>query len=388
MTALPLRTFLFTAALVADQVAFAQPAIQRIAKPGATGTAAAVRVADGPLVFTGQFSATNPEADTRAQADGALLALAAALEKSGSDLAHVVRLNAYVASDAAVRAVEAAMATRWAAAPPACTLVRTPLASEGALVAFDAVAASSRAAGSVEILENGCAILPAGGKVFVSGQAPKGADLGSSAKLTMDAMFRTLTHVGLSKADVVQVKAFIRPFTDHAAATREIAATFDGKPAPPIVLLEWRSDLFSEIELVASAEALPPPAGDSIAFTFLPWHPRSPRYCHITHVAAGTPLIFIGGIAGIDGEEPRAQMKTIFERLGSVLFEAGSSYRHLAKATYYLADPKAQSLLGEIRGVYFDPARPPAASAIRIGAGLGHAGRAAMLDMIAVPAGR
>ena len=80
-------------------------------------------------------------------------------------------------------------------------------------------------------------------------------------------------------------------------------------------------------------------------------------------------------------------MKAIFERLGSVLFEAGSSYRHLAKATYYLADPKALALLGEIRGVYFDPARPPAASALRVG-GLGHPGRAAQLDMIAVPTAR
>ena len=83
--------------------------------------------------------------------------------------------------------------------------------------------------------------------------------------------------------------------------------------------------------------------------------------------------------------EPREQLKIIFERLGSTLFEAGGSYRNLVKATYYLGDARARAVLGEIRGVYFDPARPPAASALNVGS-LGHAGRAAMLDLIAVPA--
>jgi enamine deaminase RidA (YjgF/YER057c/UK114 family) len=98
----------------------------------------------------------------------------------------------------------------------------------------------------------------------------------------------------------------------------------------------------------------------------------------------GTPLIFIGAIDGGDRNDPRTQMKTIFERLGSVLFEAGSSYRNMAKATYYLSDRTARTLLGDIRGVYYDPTRPPAASAVGV-EGHGHPGRAAMLDMIAVP---
>ena len=85
-----------------------------------------------------------------------------------------------------------------------------------------------------------------------------------------------------------------------------------------------------------------------------------------------------------DRHDPRTQMKTIFERLGSMLFEAGSSYRNMAKASYYLSDPTARSLLGDIRGVYYDPTRPPAASAMNMN-GLGYPGRAAMLDMIAVP---
>jgi enamine deaminase RidA (YjgF/YER057c/UK114 family) len=78
-------------------------------------------------------------------------------------------------------------------------------------------------------------------------------------------------------------------------------------------------------------------------------------------------------------------MKVIFERIGSTLFDAGSSYRHLAKATYYLVDPPARAALGEIRDVYYDPTRPPAASALEV-TSLGHPGRAALIDLIAVPA--
>jgi enamine deaminase RidA (YjgF/YER057c/UK114 family) len=98
----------------------------------------------------------------------------------------------------------------------------------------------------------------------------------------------------------------------------------------------------------------------------------------------GTPLIFVGAVDGGDSNDPRTQMKVIFERLGSVLFDAGSSYRNLAKATYYLAHPTARALLGDIRGVYYDPTRPPAASALNMN-GLGYAGRAAMFDIVAVP---
>jgi hypothetical protein len=135
---------------------------------------------------------------------------------------------------------------------------------------------------------------------------------------------------------------------------------------------------------VAAARGLPSAPGETITYAWFPWLVKSPRYCNVTYIPPGTPLIFIGAIDGGDNPDPRTQMKTIFERLGSVLFETGSSYRNLAKATYYLNDPTARALLGDIRGVYFDPTRPPAASALNV-RGLGRPGRAAMLDMIAVP---
>jgi len=358
--------------------------VQRFPKLDHRGTAFAVRVPDQPLLFTGQVFAATGSGNPRAEVDAALNALETTLAKAGGSLAGVVRLNAYVTDDPSVSVVEAAVAERFAGTPPAFTLVRSPLTQAQARVAFDAVATTSRAPSTVEVVDASAAVLPAGGKIFISGQVIRGTDLASGAKLTMGGLFRSLEHLGLGPADVVQVKAFIKPFEDHVAASREIAASFGVGRVPPIIIMEWVSDIYTEIELVASARDRVIDAANGIVYTMLPWLTASPRYCHVSQVAAGTPLIFIGAIDGGDANDPRTQMKTIFERLGSILFEAGSSYRNMAKATYYLNDPIARSMLGDIRAVYYDPTRAPAASALGVN-GLGRPGRAAMVDMIAVP---
>jgi enamine deaminase RidA (YjgF/YER057c/UK114 family) len=359
-------------------------AVERRARAQQPGSAWSVRVPDGPLVFTGAVTAATA-GDAAAESAAALAELDAVVRSSGGDAAGIVRLNAFVADDADVAAVEAAVARRFAAAPVAFTLVRTPLPTAGRRVAFEAVATAGGVPANVEIRGDRAAVLPAGGKVFVSGQAENGADVAEAVRLTMAGLHRTLAHLGLRKTDVVQIKAFIAPFADHASATREVAASFDGGSVPPVVLIEWlSSSLPVEIELVASARALPPPGGDRVAWLPLPWLTVSPRYCRVSHVGGGVPLIFLGGIDGDGGGDARGQMKLIFERIGSALYEAGSSYRNLLKATYYLGDARARTELGDIRGVYFDPTRAPAASALEVRS-FGHAGRTALIDLVAFP---
>ncbi len=358
--------------------------LERLARNDQSGTAWFVRVPDGPLVFTAQVAAKELQGDARAQADGALQALAGVLGGVGSDLTRVVRLNAYVADDDAVAAVDAAVAARFATSPVAFTLSRSPLTVRGARVMFEAVATTARAPTSPEVSAQ-AAVLPAGGKIFISGQVERGTDLATGSTATMAGLYRSLGYVGLAKSDVVQVKVFFRPSADPAPVLQAVAASFGGGPVPPIILQEWISDTWVEIELVASARTLPAKAGETIAHSWLPWLTASPRYCNVAHVFPGTPLIFIGEVSGGDGGEPRAQMKSIFERLGSILFEAGSSFRHLAKATYYVKDATSRTLLNDIRAVYYDPTRPPAASALAVGS-FGRPGRSASLDMIAVPA--
>lgn len=377
----PPRSVLLVLALFPMISSAASP--ERRARADRPGSAWSVRVPDGPLVFTGAVTATAGTA-AAAEAAAALVELDSVVRSAGGDPGCIVRLNALVAADADVSAVEAAVARRFAAAPVAFTLVRTPLATPGRRVAFEAVAAAKGTPAEVQVRGDRAAVLPAGGKVFVSGQAEKGADVAEAVRLTMAGLHRTLAHLGLRKADVVQIKAFIAPFADQAAAVREVAASFDGGPVPPLVLIEWVSSLPAEIELVASARALPTPGGDRVAWLPLPWLTVSPRYCRVSHVGGGVPLIFLGGIDGDGGGDARGQMKLIFECIGSALYEAGSSYRNLVKATYYLGDAAARTELGEIRGVYYDPMRAPAASALEVRS-LGRAGRSALIDLVAFP---
>src|SRR6185295_10389213 len=256
-----------------------------------------VRVPDGPIVFTGQVFSTEAAGDVRTEAERALEALNATLLQAGSGLDRVARLTAFASDDGAVAAIDATVAARFVTMPVAFTLVRTPLTKMGARVAFEAVASSSRSPANVEIM-SAAAILPAGGKIFISGQSEKGTDLASGVRLTIAGLHRSLAHLGLKKSDVVQVKAFIQPFGDQATAMREVAASFDGAPSPPVVLIEWVSDQFAEIELVASARTLVSPPGEPITYSWLPWLTKSPRYCNVAFVTPGTPLIFIGAVDG------------------------------------------------------------------------------------------
>lgn len=178
-----------------------------------------------------------------------------------------------------------------------------------------------------------------------------------------------------------QFQEYYRPGIGNPTAT---AANFAPGAVPPAVLMAWESILFTEIEMVVAAGARPAPTGDRVAYLPLPWLTPSPRDSKVCHIAAGTPLIFVAGVDAGETGSAREQMKTIIERIGSVLYETGSSYRNLVEATYYLAAPESRTVLGDIRGVCFDPTRAPADSALQV-PGQGRPGRTAMIDLIAIP---
>lgn len=360
--------------------------IERVPNAGRPGTAWSVRAEDGPLLFTGQVFAAEVSNGARPQADQMIDALGGLLTQAGGDLRRVIRLNVYVANDDVTAAVAAALAARFLDTPPAVTIVRSPLARAGALVACDAVAAVTRRSRAIEKVGD-AVVMPAGGKVFVSGQAKRGKDLADSVAQTMEGLHRSLAHIGLGKSDVVQVKAFINPMASHATARVEIEKSFSGGPVPAVVLTEWLANSPTEIELIAAAPALAAKGDESVEFLSLPGMTTSPYYCRIATVAAGSPIIFVGGIDGGDVGAPREQWQRTFERLAAVLRDCGSSFRHLVKANYFLADPAAREFLGEIRSVYYDPARPPAASAVDVQS-MGIPRRAVGLDMIVVPTKR
>jgi enamine deaminase RidA (YjgF/YER057c/UK114 family) len=256
-----------------------------------------------------------------------------------------------------------------------------------ARVGCDAVALGSGEPAAVTV-KAGVAVMPRGGKIFVSGQAKRAADLRASVALTMDALHASVAQLGRAKSDIVHVKGFITPFADHAIARAEIARSFPAGPVPPIVLIEWQSDLATEIELVVAdpAAAAESARGEGLTFAPLAGLSPSPLFSRVAIVSAGAPLIFLGGIDGGPSGSAREQWQHVFAQLAGALLDSGSSFRHLAKATYFLADPDARKSLGEIRGVYYDPTRPPAASALDVKS-IGRPGRRVALDLIAVPAG-
>jgi enamine deaminase RidA (YjgF/YER057c/UK114 family) len=363
------------------------PMIVRQAKNDRSGTAWFVRAPDAGLIFTGQVTATNVALDPAGQAEEALNNLRDLLRgEAGSDLDHVLRLNVYVASPEVTAVVDQVIAKRFASAPPAVTVAYTPLAKPQARVAFDAIAIPQAAITppKIEFTTNGAAIMPAGGKVFVAGQANPGPGLGNSVKAIMPNLFKALAHIGLGKESIVQVKAFIKPFSEHATALAEIKASFGDLPMPPVVLVEWTTTQPAEIELIAAAPDLKRPIEEAAAHVNLPGMTTSPVFSRISTVAAGAPLIFISGIDGGQGGTAREQWKRVFDQLGTVLWESGSSFRHMVKATYFLNDANAREQMTSIRGVYYDPTRPPSASALDV-TQMPRPGRLVMLDMIAVP---
>jgi enamine deaminase RidA (YjgF/YER057c/UK114 family) len=104
--------------------------------------------------------------------------------------------------------------------------------------------------------------------------------------------------------------------------------------------------------------------------------------------------VFVSGLntPRIDSQpndlEPQAnaedEVKEAFTSLRRVLQTAGSDFKHLAKATYYVTNEAASRKLNDLRPSYYDPSRPPSASKATV-AGVGP-GRTMAMDMIAVPA--
>ena len=217
------------------------------------------------------------------------------------------------------------------------------------------------------------------------GQADPGGDLAQATRRTLEGLDRTLPTLGLDRSRVVRVKAFLGPMSAAAEVEREVAAFFGTEAVPPLTLVEWQSKTPIEIELIAAGDR--EPAGDAVEYLTPPSLKPSPVFSRVARVNRGD-LIYVSGLYGPAQTSGARQVESIFEVLGKHLDAAGSDFRHLVKATYYVTDEDASRALNELRPKYYDPARPPAASKAAV-AGVDPAGRSITLDMIAVvkPAG-
>jgi enamine deaminase RidA (YjgF/YER057c/UK114 family) len=371
------------------------PHLEYVEPDPSTGISKAVVVREAALAHTSQMFPVDESGrvegidDPDRQIERVFERLSLALKNAGSSLDRAVRIHVYAARTDVADRVRQAMARRWnGRAKPAATLVVGELALPGALVAMDAVGASSpeerrgrirsEALGGLPGTSH-VAVLPAGPAVFVSGQAEKGSTLSEATRKTLEGLRKSLASVGLGDDEVVQVKAFFHPISDASLVEKEIAGFYGNRSVPPIVLVEWTLDPPIEIELVV-AGTRSEKGTDPLRFLTPPGVEASPLYSRIVWVDRGS-LVYVSGLYG--NGDPEGQVRGAFASLKEVLGKAGVDFRHLVKATYYVTDDPTTSLLKKVRGELYDPARPPGAS--KAGArGVGAGGKSILIDMIGV----
>lgn len=358
--------------------------VEHIDSASKNGTSSALIVADSvPLVHTQQILVQGSTESLPA----AVLRLDGLLKKADSSLDRIVKLNFVVTSDehSDILRKELARGT-FGNGRPAVSFVQGKLPVSSAW-AFDVVALGSRRPTWKQVVHgDGFAILPPGTRIYVSGQAVPGKDLAEATRKTLEELRDTLKFLGLQESAVVQLKAFLQPMTQHKIVQDETAKFFQAANArvPPLVLVEWQSPLPIEIELIAWGGCLR--YGETIEYLTPPKMKASPVYSRVARVNDGK-LIYLSSFHGQTANDPAAEIPEIFEQMDTVLKKAGSDYRHLAKATYYVTSAQATKKMGELRPKYYDPTRPPSASLAMV-PGTGRANRTVTVNMIAVPSPR
>lgn len=377
------------ALLVASSAQAGEPPARHVHADQAPGGSAAVIVDEAvALVHTAQIFPDAEKDDPASQIESVLDKLGATLDAAGSGLdQRLVKLHVVIERADLAPAIREAFAKRAPGRGPAWTVVVGKPAKPGALLAIDAVAMTEAKPkpGQVDRSE-GFATLPAGPRVFISGQAEPDADLAAATRKTLESLDATLKHLGMGQEHIVQLKAFYQPPESAEIVERETARFFGDETAPPLVLVEWKSpaSLPIEIELVASSSTPAAEGAEVIEYLTPPGLSPSPVFSRIARVNRG-PLIFVSGLVGAPETTGAEQVEAIFARLKNLLKAGGSDFRHMAKATYYVADDDSSKALNELRPNHYDPARPPAASKAAV-PGVGAPGRSIAVDMIAVGA--
>ncbi|MBC8352802.1 MAG: RidA family protein [Planctomycetes bacterium] len=355
---------------------------------------ASVHVAAARLAHTTQLLPADCSLNASSQCVSVLEQLDRTLNLFNSERSNVVQLNGYV-RNSEVRTLLLEQLIQWSPdGLPAVTCVATRLPESEALVAIDAIFASTKAepadaparhtvkdlSGADRVAH--VSLLPPGDTVYVSGQAETG-NLAEATYATLESLHRTLQHLKLDKRNIVQVKCFLAPMRDASIVNREIAKFFSDTKIPPVSHVEWISGSRPiEIELVAWAPKKF--ATDTVSFATPPWMKSSPVFSRVARIH-GNDRIFVSGIYAEQAGSGEEQVKDIFYNLEHILEKSNSNLEHLAKATYYVTAPEASAALNQLRPEYYDPEVPPAASKAMV-EDVAYPSRTIMLDMIAAPA--
>lgn len=357
-----------------------------------------------PTEATGAVVST----ETSEQIDQVLANVETALAAAGSNRSDLIKLNVYATSNDAAARVRGRLAGFFASdARPAVSYVVTRLPIEGADVAMDAVAAAPDAARGTSVryvkidsLHNPSggvhvSVMPGGGRLYLSGQTHAGEMLRSTDGV-MDALHRTLAHYGTDSSNVFQIKSFLHPMTDADSVAAVIRSHYPAGRVPPLVFVEWVDDSYLdylsldpsdgpvpiEIELHAFQQAQGDSSGPAVTYGTPPWMTGPATYSRAAQVHHGD-LLYVTGLYGDTTRNAEGQLYQMFGALSDLLDEAGSSFDHLVKATYYVTDSSSSDVLNRIRTEFYNPSTPPTSSKMPVSA-TGVEGAALTFDMIGV----
>ncbi len=348
----------------------------------------AVVVTRQALIHTRQFvdpKAAAHSGDAAQQIAAALAELQNVLKSHDASLDRLVRLNVYVKSDAVAEQMRQSLTQHVGQGRPAVTFVRGELTKSEQLVAVDGIAAGKQNANAWQPpqIDRDAAIMYPGRIMYIAGQAEKADTLREATRLTMESLRKTLALYGGTLDHAVHVKSFMLPISQQADVDDEVVKFFGSHKAAPQSFVEWSSNLPIEIELIAS---LPPQDGPVIEYLTPPGLTASPVFSRVAIINSPTVIYTAGLISRVSGNG-EAQVRSVFAQLQELTAATQSDLKHLAKATYYVADNDVSTMLNKIRPEYYDPARPPSASKALV-AGVGRESRTLTIDMIAVPARR
>jgi enamine deaminase RidA (YjgF/YER057c/UK114 family) len=386
--------------LLIASTAVAQPKIERLSLNESRVFPEAVVVDSTALVHTGQILPYDKDGklgDDAAQIKQVFENLKAVLKEAGSSSDRIVRLNIHVkdapTSDNAVLAImrDAVLGDPRQRRLPVISELKRNLPDTDVVIALDAVA-GARDVKSVERVRYdsvkpfggaAAAILPAGPRAYIAGQAEKGTTPAEATLRTLEGLRNTLKFIGLDDSHVVQCKCFLTPITARDEVVTGFEDFFGKGKVPPLVFVEWKSSLPIEIELIAHA---PTPQGKTLGdidFLTPPGMTASPVFRRVVRVPS-TRTIYIGSLVSPLKGDGKAQVEGTFEQLRKLLDLTGSDFHHLVKATYYVSDDDCSKQLNALRPHYYDKDRPPSASKAMV-ADVGNSQRGLAIDMIAVP---
>ena len=391
-------TFLYLAFLLTTALGTASATIRRIDPQPQQGRSAAVVVRGRSILHTGQLfpdlsGDKIPARDLPDQYQALMENLAQVLRQSQSQKTDILKLNFYVTRADTADYLRNTLGDWFTAQTlPAVSYVQSRLPLPGALLALDAVIAvqpisaehpklgqvppTARAIGGTTY-----SVMPRGDVIYISGQAQPG-DLLQATTATLQGLQETLQHLKLGLECISHLKCFLAPISRAAEVEEKISQFFGALPRPPVSHVEWTAgSLPIEIELVVYVGAAE--SAESVESITTPGLSPSPVFSRVVRLH-GDHRIYLSGMYSQRGGDGASQVKDLFTSMRTTLAAAGSDFRHLAKATYYVSDADTSAQLNQIRPTLYDAERPPAASKAPV-KGVGLAGRTITIDMIAAP---